>query len=174
VDDLAVPLSQFRALGCGGLNVLIAENKMTFLTLPAIPRALGIWGGGGAAELLAATDWLARCRLCYWGDLDVHGFHILSRLRRRFPEMVSVMMDEATLDRFICLAVSAREGSYEDVAGLAADEQRAYQRVSAGALLLEQEKIPHPHALHEIEAALKYRVTKDDLPLEAIPARVQG
>src|SRR5262245_2255777 len=38
---LAVPLSQFRTLGWAGLTIVIAENKMTVLTLPRmndVPR----------------------------------------------------------------------------------------------------------------------------------------
>ena len=68
VEDLAVPLSQFRAFDWSDLAFLITENKMTFLTLPPISRAIGIWGGGGAAELLTLVDWLAGCRHFYWGD----------------------------------------------------------------------------------------------------------
>lgn len=158
VDDLAVPLSQFRALDLGDLTVLIAENKMTFLTLPLTSDALGIWGGGGAAELLSSVDWLARCRLLYWGDVDVHGFHILSRLRRTFPTLASLMMNETTLDQFTHLAVVARPATYEDVSGLTEDEQRAYERVCAKMLLLEQEKIPHVHATREIESVLNSRL----------------
>jgi hypothetical protein len=58
LDDLSVPLSQFRSLGWHSLTVLIVENKMTFLTLPALPNTLGVFGGG-AAELLASVGWLA-------------------------------------------------------------------------------------------------------------------
>jgi hypothetical protein len=154
VDDLAVPLSQFRTLAGSGLTVLITENKMTFLTLPPVQGAIGIWGGGGAAELLTPVGWLARCRLFYWGDLDVHGFHILSRLRRSLPEMLSVMMNEAVLDRFMPLIITAREAAYQDISGLSADEQRAYRRVAANVLLLEQEKIPHAYAVQEIRTAV--------------------
>jgi hypothetical protein len=148
VDDLAVPLSQFRSLFWKGLSVLITENKMrtTFLTLPALPNTLGIWGGGGAAELLASVNWLAECRLMYWGDIDVHGFHILSRLRQTFANLTSVMMDEKTLDGFSKFIVTANEASHENVSHLTADEHRAYQRVRAKKLLLEQEKIPHSYA----------------------------
>ncbi|HEY9173061.1 MAG TPA: DUF3322 domain-containing protein [Verrucomicrobiae bacterium] len=154
VDDVAVPLSQFRRLDCIGLNVLITENKMTFLTLPPASEAIGIWGGGGAAELLASVEWLAGCRLFYWGDLDVHGFHILSRLRQTFPGISSLMMNERTLDLFANLAVPAREATYQHVSGLTSDERLAYHQVGSKSLLLEQEKIPHAHAVREILSVL--------------------
>lgn len=156
VDDAAVPLSQFRSLAWKGLSVLITENKMrtTFLTLPPAQNALGIWGGGGAAELLTSVLWFADCRLLYWGDVDVHGFHILSRLRRAFPGLASVMMDEKTLDTFSRFIVTANEASYESVSHLTIEEQRAYQRVRTKKLLLEQEKIPYSYAAQLLSSLL--------------------
>lgn len=32
-----------------------------------------------------------------WGDIDTHGFAILDRLRRHFPQVRSMLMDRATL-----------------------------------------------------------------------------
>jgi hypothetical protein len=144
----------FCSLDWKGLTVIITENKMrtTFLTLPAAPNTLGIWGGGGAAELLTSVNWLAGCRLLYWGDIDVHGFHIVSRLRRAFPNLASVLMNEATLDAFQEFIVTANEASYEEISNLTPEEHRAYQRVRAGKLLLEQEKIPHAHAVHMLSS----------------------
>ena len=66
-------------------------------------------------------------------------------------------MKAETLDRFAKFAVSAKAASYEDVFGLTADELSAYRRVSAKALLLEQEKIPHAYAVEEICSALVQR-----------------
>lgn len=152
VDDMSLPLSQFCALNWSGLTGLVAENKMSFLTLPKVPKGLGIWGGGGAAELLTRAPWLARCRLFYWGDVDVHGFHILSRLRRTFPEIVSVMMNEDTLQAMSKLVGKAKKASYEDVSGLSEEEHRTYQLVGSKSLLLEQERIPQAYAVREIQA----------------------
>jgi hypothetical protein len=157
LDDLSVPLTQFRALMWSGLAVLITENKMTFLTLPSCENALGIWGGGGAAELLTSVPWLRECRLFYWGDLDVHGFHILSRLRRVFPHLASMMMDETTLKQFRQHAVKAKPANYEDVSALIDEERRAYESVAASVLLLEQEKIPHAQAATRISELLRSR-----------------
>lgn len=108
LDDIATPLSQFRRLNWEGLRVVISENKMTFLTLPAVTGGVGIWGGGGAAEILTSVSWLERCELRYWGDIDVHGFHILARLRRSFPRIGSLMMDGATFEKFRHLEVTAK------------------------------------------------------------------
>ncbi len=158
VDDLAVPLSQFRSQNWSHLTVVITENKMrtTFLTLPSIPNGLGIWGGGGAAELLKSVDWLSTCQIFYWGDIDVHGFHILSSLRRAFPMIKSVMMDESTLEQFRNYAVKAMPARYQDIGGLTKEEGQIYQTVNTEAVLLEQEKIPHSHASQMLSQALRY------------------
>ncbi len=153
VDDLATPLSQFRTLGWSHLSVLISENKMTFLTLPPLPNVLGVWGGGGAAELLTTVPWLTECRILYWGDVDVHGFHILSRLRTVFPAARSVMMNETVLERFSSFVVPARPATFEAVTGLTESEHRTYLRVQTENILLEQEKIPNSFAVGEIRAA---------------------
>lgn len=154
VDDLSVPLSQFRALRWSDLTVLVVENKMTFLTLPALPNTIGVFGGGGAAELLASVGWLIGCPLYYWGDLDVHGYHIVSRLRRTFPGLLTLMMDEETLHRFITPGSMGLPASYEDSEWLTAQELRVYEKVKAGNLLLEQEKVEYAHATERLRAAL--------------------
>jgi hypothetical protein len=46
-------------------------------------------------------------------------------------------------DAFQEFVVTANEASYEEISNLTPEEHRAYQRVRAGKLLLEQEKIPH-------------------------------
>lgn len=141
VDDFATPLGRFRQLGWEGTTVVIAENKMTFLTLPRVANGIGIFGGGGAAELLTSAGWLSQCRLICWGDLDVHGFHILSRLRRAFPALESVMMDLPTLEQFQEHAVRAGAAAYEEFARLTPAERAVYDRLKEQNLLLEQERI---------------------------------
>lgn len=152
--DLALPWSQLKRLEWSDLTVVIAENKMTFLTLPPIPGGLGIWGGGGAATLLETVPWLARCRIFYWGDLDVHGMHILSRLRRAHSHTKSVLMDVATLNHFERYWGTASASTYEEIAHLSAEEQALYRRLKETRTLLEQEKIAHPYAVDTLKSAV--------------------
>jgi hypothetical protein len=56
-------------------------------------------------------------------------------------------MNQTTLDAFPEFIVTANEASYEDISNLTPEEHRAYQRVSIGKLLLEQEKVPHSYAV---------------------------
>ncbi len=154
VDDLATPLSRFRALGWTDQSVLIVENKLTFLTLPTLSRTIAIWGAGNATALLATVPWLHRCRLVYWGDLDVHGFHILSRLRRMFPQAESVLMDEPTLTAYADYQTPSPAAAYEETANLTEPERLVYQRLHTNHILLEQEKIPHGHAVEVLRRTL--------------------
>ena len=155
VNDLSVPLSQFALLAQNGITVVVVENKKTFLTLPRMYNALGIFGGGGAAELLTSAQWLSGCLLLYWGDLDVHGFHIVSRLRRTFPSLVSVMMDLSTLRQFESDCGEAKPAAYEEVSHLTEAERAAYDVVRARSLLLEQERIPHEYCLEQLGLAVR-------------------
>lgn len=152
VNDLSVPVSQCRVLPWAGHTVLIVENKMTFLTLPALSDTLVIYGGGNAAALLTALPWLAQSRLFYWGDLDVHGFHILARFRQAFPQTQSVLMDATLLDLFAIYRVSASATTYENTTGLTSEEQAAYALLKQQRTLLEQEKIPHAYAVEALHA----------------------
>ena len=151
--DLSMPWSQLKQLDWSDLTVVIAENKMTFLTFPPITDGLGIWGGGGAAALLETVPWLARCRIFYWGDLDVHGFHILSRLRLAHPHTQSVLMNEATLDRFEPYWKKSGDATYEEISMLSSEEKEVYTRLQDASVLLEQEKIAYPYAVEMLKNA---------------------
>lgn len=157
VGDFSVPMREARALAFQGVTVVITENKMNFLTLPSLSGALAIWGQGNAAQLLAGLPWLDHCRLLYWGDLDVHGFHILSRLRSRFSKIESVMMDEKTLEDFPGLVREGRSATYELIGSLTLAELAAYRRVQASGGLLEQEQLPQDYSNARLREIASYR-----------------
>jgi hypothetical protein len=82
----------------GVRELLVLENKTSFLAAPAAPGRLLLWGSGyGAAELLSAVSWRGEVAIRYWGDIDTHGFAILARVREIAPHTVSILMDAATL-----------------------------------------------------------------------------
>src|SRR5688572_5762711 len=85
ITDVTVPLSQFQEFAPACEHVIVTENKVNFLTLPDRRNSLAIFGGGYAIELLGDIEWLGRQPIHYWGDMDTHGFAILSRLRARWP-----------------------------------------------------------------------------------------
>jgi hypothetical protein len=79
-------------------RVFIVENEVNFLSFPALPDSLVVFGQGNEApEMLAQLPWLAEVESFYWGDIDTHGFAILNRVRSALPDVRSLLMDSATL-----------------------------------------------------------------------------
>jgi len=150
--DLSVPADEFAQWKADGVSVVITENKMNFLTLPRLPNTIGIWGGGNAASLLSAVSWLKSCQVIYWGDIDVSGFEILSRLRETFPKTQTVLMDEATLERFVHLALPGKGCRTDATLNLNLAERAALNKVMSENLLLEQEKLPGEVSKRALEA----------------------
>jgi len=56
-----------------------------------------IFGLGYGIEMLKEEAWLADRKIIYGGDIDTHGFAILSQLRGYYPQVESLCMDEGTL-----------------------------------------------------------------------------
>lgn len=103
VQELSLNARDFKdswgqvCLGRGIRKVLVLENEVTYLSLPSIPHTLAILGSGYGFAHLAQASWLTHVHLWYWGDLDTHGFAILSQIRGLFPHCQSILMDLATL-----------------------------------------------------------------------------
>lgn len=145
VTDITVPVSQFHDTGVG--TVFITENKVNGLAFPPVANAMVIFGLGYGIQSLTAIDWLHEKELIYWGDIDTHGFAILSRLRQNFPEVRSLLMDEQTLRHHLHLCgEEPQEKRFTGVlAHLTPDEQQLFALLQANLLgtnlRLEQERI---------------------------------
>ncbi len=98
-DELSLPLRSLATLPVRNATVVIVENNLNLLTLPTVARAIGIRGEGNSVNRLEQLRWLDVNRILYWGDIDVEGLIILSRLRNLFPHVESVMMDMETIRR---------------------------------------------------------------------------
>ena len=142
ISDFATPLDIIRNFAFNSCTVLIVENEMTFLTLPALAGTIALYGAGDAAALLTSVTWLKACRLFYWGDLDAHGFETLAHLRNQFPHIVSVLMDENTLASHSSFAVKASATRSKKKLELNSPEQYLYDQLVERGILLEQERIP--------------------------------
>jgi hypothetical protein len=95
--DVTVDAATFAALRLPIERVIIVENETSFLALPFLPSAIGVFGAGYGWESVGGADWLRQRRVQYWGDLDTHGFAILHQLRARLPHVESLLMDRETL-----------------------------------------------------------------------------
>lgn len=97
LTDLAVRREELAALDLRVDRALVVENEITFLSVPVPPGGLVLWGRGFDVGLVGSMPWLANAAIDYWGDLDTHGFAILSQLRAWLPQAHSLLMDRATL-----------------------------------------------------------------------------
>lgn len=96
-QDVTLTRADFACLEPPVRRVFMTENEINFLTFPQVSEALVIFGAGYGFEALADADWLGRCAIHYWGDIDTHGFAILNQLRAVFPHTMSLLMDSDTL-----------------------------------------------------------------------------
>ncbi len=143
--DLTIPVEDLARLDLGVDDVVVTENEVNGLALPARSRTLVLFGQGYAVERLAEVHWLARRRLLYWGDIDTHGFAMLERFRRVFPGTMSLMMDRATLLAHRRMWVEEREQCLEELRHLDASEGALHRELLSGVhgerVRLEQERI---------------------------------
>lgn len=148
LTDLSVPLDDFAAFPPDVDLVFVTENKVNGLAFPPVPRAMVVFGMGYAIRSLAEATWLEEKQIVYWGDIDTHGFAMLSLLRRRFPRTLSMLMG---LDTFLaCRALWGVEPAetrfLQELDGLREGELEVFELLKANALgnylRLEQERIP--------------------------------
>jgi len=155
LSDLSVPLSDLNALDLTGEMGIVVENLTTFLTLPLFTATFALFGKGFDAIQLAKVNWLRQCPFVYWGDLDAQGFEILAYLRQGFPHTPSVMMDRGTFEAFAEFSVPGTPTVVQELPTLSPEERALYVWLTERNLRLEQERIPYPYALNQLERALQ-------------------
>lgn len=147
--DISIPLSDFEKLKLPAENILIAENKMNFLTLPLMTSTAAIWSGGGFnIGYLKNATWLLKKKIIYWGDIDEHGFQILHQLRSYYSHAQSVMMDRETFNAFRIYAVNGSRNKSESLPLLTEEENELFQYLKTldKDNRLEQEEISQVYA----------------------------
>ena len=140
-------------------HVFIVENEVNFLSFPAAPNSLVVFGAGYGFEALASADWLVNCKLHYWGDIDTHGFAILDQLRGHYPHAMSFLMDRQTLLAHQALWVVESQPTLRDLVRLNPSEGALYDDLRWGRLLdqpvrLEQERIDFGRVVMAVDSCL--------------------
>ncbi len=141
LSQISVWLSEFKTLNLACENIIVIENLTTFLAFPSKSQTLALWGGGFAVNLLADIDWLKSKKLYYWGDIDIHGFQILSQFRSHYPKVKSILMDTHTFQKYYD---NAKGGEFKiiELTNLNTNEYEIYETILENNFRLEQEKIP--------------------------------
>ncbi|NOQ34337.1 MAG: hypothetical protein GQ569_00395 [Methylococcaceae bacterium] len=154
LSDLTVTQQEFKALNLAAKTVFIAENKINGLAFPDVPDAIVIFGLGYAVDLLKDACCLQSAKLYYWGDLDTHGFAILSRLRGYYPQVQSLLMDEKTLQKFELMRVTEPENTAElgELANLTELENKLFKFLQKHLIRLEQERISYTYLLQQLDS----------------------
>lgn len=153
INDLSIPLSAFQVLNIECKRILIAENKMNFLTLSDVPGGLALWSGGGFnISYLKDIEWLVNKPIFYWGDIDEHGFQILHQLRSYYPDAKSILMDMETYVSFERFVVGVPTAAIGELSLLHPNETEVLTFLKANPLKnrLEQERITQEYAAKKI------------------------
>lgn len=158
LTDLTVPLSDFARLSLPVERVFVTENKTNGLSFPPVPGAMVIFGLGYGVQALGGIGWLRDVPIEYWGDIDTHGFAILSQLRGYFPQVRSLLMDQETLMRHRALwgQEPADKRCLHELANLKAPEGEVFEALRNNLLgeriRLEQERIPFTDLIRALVA----------------------
>jgi hypothetical protein len=164
--ELSLPLHTIGGMVIDVNRVLVVENKVSLLTLPALASTIALGGLGNSVTDLRYLPWLAFRAMWYWGDIDAEGLSILSRLRSIFPQTRSLLMDGETLacwrDQF---AVPGTGRSANTPPGLTGPEQSAFRECVEKNLRLEQERIQQTFVKKALEASGFQLHNADDPPL---------
>ncbi|MDN5657002.1 Wadjet anti-phage system protein JetD domain-containing protein [Brevibacterium sandarakinum] len=154
LGDITAPAPQLSQLTIAPRLVFVFENLESVLAMPDWADAVAVHGSGYAVDNVARLAWAHGARVIYWGDLDSHGFAILSRLRTHLPHVESTLMDEGTLTAHRDLWVQEPKPHRGEFSGLSGTEARALARLRAeGDVRLEQERIPWDTALERLTAS---------------------
>ena len=144
--DISVPIDQLKEWKNlerqNDMAFLIVENKMTFLTLPDLPRTIALFGKGITAEAFRHLPFLKKSPLYYWGDMDIQGLEILSQFRKSFPQVRSLFMNFDTLDQFKHWCVPGNHKTRGAKLCLTPEERELFKFLAENSLRLEQERIP--------------------------------
>ena len=155
--DVVLRVGDFARLRLDVDTVIVVENKVTFLSLPPMPRTVAVFGAGFGSGT-RVPPWVADARLLYWGDLDSHGFAALAQHRAAHPHVESLLMDRETLLAHRELWVEDPKPTRAVLPRLTEAEAAVYMELTAGHLgtdswagvRLEQEYVRWDWALERL------------------------
>ncbi|MBF0266361.1 MAG: hypothetical protein HQL46_13935 [Gammaproteobacteria bacterium] len=161
ISDIELAIDQFAQVNFPDLfcdRIFITENKVNGLVFPELKNTMVIFGLGYGIQILKHVNWLKKCQIYYWGDIDTHGFAILSQARQYFPQIKSWLMDKESLMfcRHLWGVEDKKPHPSQSLPGLNEREQEVYQGLKNNlwqqSLRLEQEKIPYDYWITKLQA----------------------
>lgn len=152
--QIRAPLKEIADLPIRPSAVLVVENKEAALPLTDRVGVVVLHSLGNHLDALEQLSWLPSHNTWYWGDLDRHGFTLLSRARSRHNGLAGVLMDPDALAKYGHLKTEENEQRWDSPdPTLTYDESEALRLLAAGDgpyARIEQERIP----IDNVEKAL--------------------
>lgn len=158
VRDVTVPADELCRLDIPARYLFVVENLQTGLAFHDLDDTVVVMALGYGVDALQGLPCAQRAATFYWGDIDTHGFAILSRARVFVPQLQSLMMDECTIlqHRDLCVEEQAQHPS-ETLPNLTPAEHDVFRGLKSHkwgqCLRLEQERISWPEAWCKIQDA---------------------
>ncbi len=151
LSDVCASVEELATLSIQPSHVWIVENFQTGFAFAPLGGSVVLMGLGYGVSVLSSIPWLRRADCVYWGDIDTHGFAILSRARAALPQVRSILMDEETLLRCRDLWVEEpAQCQAAAVAGLTPQEEDVFTGLRENRwgvrVRLEQERIGWDYA----------------------------
>lgn len=143
--EIGITETEINLLNIPCKRVFIIENDIAALTFPQVENAIVLFGKGFNVASLKHVQWLNEKDIYYWGDLDVHGFEILSQIRSYFAHTKSLLMDIDTVKLFQYEKWHENSTKYRnELERLYENEKAAYNYITDrdAPIRLEQEQIP--------------------------------
>jgi hypothetical protein len=154
LSDIGAPVEQFTGMDPEVTRVFITENEINGLCFPELSGSMVIFGLGYGVDVLKDIPWLKDKDIVYWGDIDTHGFAMLSEVRSFLPQTVSMLMNEATLLRYQTLWSSERSPARGNLPHLSDAETTLFENLKANVygenVRFEQERIPYGRVLEAL------------------------
>ncbi|MDO5062234.1 MAG: DUF2220 family protein [Peptostreptococcaceae bacterium] len=143
--DITVPLEEFQSWENTIEKVFFTENEINFLSFSNLRNSIVIFGKGYGIYLLRDVQWLKNKEVYYWGDIDTHGFNILSIARGFLPNIRSFLMTEQILTAHKNLWVDEDSPFLSEIKNLTPQEQDLLYKLQhdyfGTKVRLEQERI---------------------------------
>lgn len=148
ITSVAFHLEQWKKVNWEVDEIWLVENLTNLQLIPKRKNALAIFAKGFALHDLKDSIILHNGKIFYWGDLDEHGYILLSQIREIYPHVTSVLMEEKTVlahqnEMFTHYFLNKTSPS-----GLTEEEQMGFEILKRENGRIEQERINQEYIIN--------------------------
>jgi hypothetical protein len=155
--QISAPVDELAGLQIRPDAILIVENKEPALAWSDTAGLVVIHSLGNHLDVLSRLPWIRHDHCWYWGDIDRHGFTLLSRARSMISRLRSLLMASGAIEAYRPLGVEEDLDRYDQpdsTLTLAEASALAALELTGGKYLrIEQERILVSDAQYALEEA---------------------